>query len=226
MPAGKAKKVLTLTGRMADLFVTNIGMLSLLVVTALIYLGFLHRVLDRMRLTKVQALVILIAMLAAGFLPNLPIAGGLSINVGGALIPVGVSLYLIVTADQAAEKRRALITAGVVAVITFFTEKILPLHGDFGFDLDPLFVPAVNAAITAYLLGRSRRAAFIGGIFGVLLTDILAWSENFFLYRLHVPIVLGSTGVFGAAVIGGMGAVLLAELLGETLERIQGGPRS
>lgn len=207
------------------MFVTNIGMLSLLLVTALIYLGFLHRVLDRMRLTKVQALVILLAMLAAGFLPNIPIAAGLSVNIGGALIPVGVAVYLIVTADQAAEKRRALVTSGAVAAVVFLSDKILPLHGDYGFDIDPLFVPAIVAAVIAYALGRSRRAAFVGGIFGVILTDLLAWGENLIVYRMHVPIVLGSTGVFGAAVIGGMGAVLLAELVGEILERLQGGPR-
>lgn len=224
IPAGKIDQA-KITGRVNFLFVTNIGMLALIAVTLLIYLGFLHRVLDRMRLTKVQALIILIAMLTAGFLPNVPLVGGLSMNIGGALIPAGVAGYLIITADEAAERRRALVTAGVVAVAAFFTEKILPLHGDFGFDLDPLFLPAVVAAITAYLLGRSRRAAFVGGIFGVLLTDILAWSENFFLYQMHIPIVLGSTGIFGAAVIGGMGAVLLAELLGETLERLRGGPR-
>lgn len=207
------------------MFVTNVGMLSLVIVTALIFLGFLHRVLDRMRLTKIQAVVILLAMLAAGFLPNIPIWGGLSINIGGAIIPVAVAVYLIVTADKKEEKRRALITSGVVAVVVYLTEKILPLHGELGFDVDPLFLPAIIAAVTAYLLGRSRRSAFIGGIFGVILTDLLAWSENLLLYRLHVPIVLGSTGVFGAAVIAGMGAVLLAELVGEILERVQGGPR-
>lgn len=209
------------------MFTTNIGILSLIVVTALVYLGFLHRVLDRMRLTKVQALVILLAMLAGGFLPNIPIYAGLSVNIGGAIVPIAVALYLIITADEAAEKRRALITAGVVAVLVFLTEKILPLEpGATGFDVDPLFVPALLAAATAYILGRSRRSAFIGGIFGVILTDIFAWMENVILYQLHVPIVLGSTGVYGAAVIGGMGAVLLAELVGEILERLQGGPRA
>jgi uncharacterized membrane protein len=207
-------------------FTTNIGILSLIVVTALVYLGFLHRVLDRMRLTKIQALLILLAMLVAGFLPNIPIYAGLSVNIGGALVPIAVAVYLIVTADEAHEKRRALITAGVVAVLVFLSEKILPLEpGALGFDLDPLFVPAVIAAVTAYLLGRSRRAAFVGGIFGVILTDLFAWGENLILYQLHVPIVLGSTGVFGAAIIAGTGAVLLAELVGEILERLQGGPR-
>jgi len=207
------------------MFVTNLGMLILIVVTGLIFLGFLHRVLDRMRLTKGQALTILLAMLGAGFLPNIPLLGGLSVNIGGALVPIAVAVYLIVTADEAKEKRRALITSGVVAVVAYLSEKILPLHGELPIDVDPLFLPAIVAAITAYVLGRSRRAAFVGGVFGVILTDVLAWSENWLLYQLHVPIVLGSTGVFGAAVIGGMGAVLLAELLGETLERIKGGPQ-
>ena len=207
------------------MYVTNVGMLTLIVVTALVFLGFLHRVLDRMRLTKAQALIILLAMLAAGFLPNIPLGGGLSMNIGGALVPVAVAVYLIVTADEAREKRRALLTTGVVAVTAFLSEKILPLHGELPLDVDPLFVPAILAAVTAYALGRSRRAAFVGGVFGVILTDLLAWSENLLLYRLHVPIILGSTGVFGAAVIAGMGAVLLAELLGETLERIKGGPQ-
>ena len=68
--------------------ITDLGLLSLLIVTILIYLGFLHRVLDRMRLTKLQALAILLSMLVAGFLPNIHIYAGLSVNIGGALIPL------------------------------------------------------------------------------------------------------------------------------------------
>lgn len=210
------------------MFVTNLGVLSLMIVTVLIFFGFLHRVLDRMRLTKVQALVILVAMILAGFLPNIPLYAGLSVNIGGALVPLAVALYLIITADEAAEKRRALVTAGAVAMLVYLTEKILPADVGYagGFDLDPLFVPAVLAAVIAYVLGRSRRSAFIGGVLGVLLTDVFVWAENLVLHQLNVPIVLGSAGIFGAAVIGGMGAVLLAEVFGEILERLQGGPRA
>ncbi|NLM51988.1 MAG: DUF1614 domain-containing protein [Firmicutes bacterium] len=207
--------------------ITDLGLLSLLIVTILIYLGFLHRVLDRMRLTKLQALAILLSMLVAGFLPNIHIYAGLSVNIGGALIPLAVALYLIITADDVHEKRRSLITSVIVAVLVFLSEKLLPRDPSSQFFLlDPLFMPAVIAALTAYLLGRSRRSAFIGGVFGVILTDVFAWLENLFLYKLHVPIVLGSTGVFGAAVIGGMGAVLLAELVGEIVERLLGGPQA
>lgn len=206
--------------------ITNIGAFSLVVITALVYLGFLHRVLDRMRLTKIQALVILLAMLAAGFLPNIPLYAGLSVNIGGALVPVAIAIYLIVTADTLAEKRRAVITSLIVAIVVFLTEKLLPMEPtSAAFLVDPLFVPSIVAAITAYLLGRSRRNAFIGGVLGVILTDVFAWLENIWFNQLNVPIVLGSTGVYGAAVISGMGAVLLAELVGEILERLQGGHR-
>lgn len=209
------------------MYITDLGILSLIVVTVLIYLGFLHRVLDRMRLTKVQALAILLSMLVAGFLPNIHLYAGLSVNIGGALIPIAVALYLLWTADEEHERRRAVITSVIVAVLAFVSEKLLPQEPTSPyFLLDPLLVPAVIAAITAYLLGRSRRSAFIGGVFGVILTDFFAWLENLLLYKLHVPIVLGSTGVFGAAVIGGMGAVLLAELVGEIVERLMGGPQA
>ena len=166
-----------------------------------------------MRLTK-HKLCILLVMLAAGFLPNIPIYAGLSLNIGGALIPVGVAVYLIVTADEVEEKRRALITAGVVAVLVYLTEKLLPMEPtSAAFLVDPLFMPAILAAITAYILGRSRRSAFIGGIFGVILTDLFAWLENLYRYRLHVP-MFWVQQVYGAAMIV-MGAVLLAELMGK-----------
>ena len=42
------------------MYTSNVGILILIVVTALVYFGFLHRVLDRMRLNKVEALVILL----------------------------------------------------------------------------------------------------------------------------------------------------------------------
>ncbi len=209
------------------MFTTNLGSLVLIAVTVLVYLGFLHRVLDRMRLSKLQALIILLLMLAAGFLPNIPVYAGLSVNIGGALIPAAVSVYLIATADRAAEKRRALITAAAVAGVVYLSEKLLPVEPTSVFYLaDPLFFPAIAAAAIAYLLGRSRRSAFIGGVLGVILTDIFAWAENLWLYRLHVPVVIGSTGVYGAAVIAGTGAVLLAELVGELRERLQRGART
>ena len=72
--------------------------------------------------------------------------------------------------------------------------------------------------ITAYLLGRSRRAAFICGVMGVLLADIAVgivnWSRG-----VDQTLRLGGAGALDTVVISGLIAVLLAEFVGEILER-------
>ncbi|MBT9176191.1 MAG: hypothetical protein DDT20_00504 [Firmicutes bacterium] len=39
--------------------------------------------------------------------------------------------------------------------------------------LDPIYMFALIAGITAYLLGRSRRGSFIAGVLGVVLNDLI-----------------------------------------------------
>ena len=69
-----------------------------------------------------------------------------------------------------------------------------------------------------YVLGRSRRRAFISRVMGVLLADlitaIVVWAGG-----VSQPLTLGGAGIFDTAVISGIIAVLLAEIIGETLER-------
>ena len=57
---------------------TNFPRLLLIVLLVLIYLGFLERVLERMRLSRTQAIFILLAMLLGG-LPEIPLGMGLKI---------------------------------------------------------------------------------------------------------------------------------------------------
>ncbi|NLM53259.1 MAG: DUF1614 domain-containing protein, partial [Firmicutes bacterium] len=65
--------------------------------------------------------------------------------------------------------------------------------------------------------------AFIAGSMGLLLTDIYS--------RIEIAVrggsgsmVIGGAGAFDAIVIGGILSLLLAEVFGESRERIQGGP--
>ena len=62
----------------------SIGVIILLIISALIFFGLFQRVLDRMRLNDKTAIVFIGAMIA-GFLPNIPLFAGLSINIGGGL---------------------------------------------------------------------------------------------------------------------------------------------
>ncbi|MBT9176192.1 MAG: hypothetical protein DDT20_00505 [Firmicutes bacterium] len=66
-----------------------VGLIALVIVTILILSGVAQRVLDRMKMNGRTALMLVLAMLVGGFLPDLPLAPTLSINVGGGLIPIG-----------------------------------------------------------------------------------------------------------------------------------------
>ncbi|MEW6457988.1 MAG: DUF1614 domain-containing protein [Bacillota bacterium] len=201
------------------------AMILLLVLLALVFLGLLHRVLDRMRLTKRQALVILGLMLVGGFLPDVALGRGLAFNFGGALVPLGVSAYLLATADTGLEKARGLLAAAATALVVGGLETVLPAQPGAGrLDIDPLYLPPLAAGLTAYVLGRSRRAAFIGGVLGIVLLDAGVWARSVLLGASTGPVVLGGGGAFGATVVAGVFAVLLAELVGEVRERLGGGP--
>ena len=204
------------------------GSIALIVLLALLfftYLGLLERVLERMRLNRLQALVILLMLVLGGGLPAVPLAAGLEVNIGGMLIPVGICIYLLLKAETAWEKNRALLASLATAAITATAERILPLEPGFlFFDVDALYFPPLVAGLIAYLLGRSRRASFIAGVFGVLLLDVIAWLENVMRGFADITVQLGGGGVFGGAVMAGLLAVLLAEIIGEIRERIWSGP--
>ena len=68
------------------------------------------------------------------------------------------------------------------------------------------------------MLGRSRRAAFICGVLGVILADIAVAVINW-LSGVETTLRLGAAGAMDTVVISGLLAVLFSELAGELLER-------
>ncbi|MGI6037876.1 MAG: DUF1614 domain-containing protein, partial [Limnochordia bacterium] len=94
-----------------------LGLLMLLAVAALIYFGFAQRVLDRMGLTDRGALLFIGAMILGSFIDIPLFQNGLtvSINVGGALIPLALGVFLLTRADETRERVRALLALLVTA---------------------------------------------------------------------------------------------------------------
>ncbi|TDA67044.1 MAG: DUF1614 domain-containing protein [Clostridia bacterium] len=205
-----------------------VGLIALVVVSGLIYLGLAHRLLDRLYLSDRAALAVIAAMVIGSFI-DVPVVAGpvrVSLNVGGALIPLGLAVYILVRAGTAREWGRALLaTAVTVAVLTSLNLFVLsPDPWQTGRDfLDPLYVYPLVGGTVAYLAGRSRRAAFIAGTLGVLALDGV---DYFRLTRAGIPgvVAVGGAGLFDAVVVSGLLAVLLAEVVGEVRERLQGGP--
>lgn len=202
-----------------------LGLILLFVAAGLVYFGLAHRVLDRMRLTDTQALVFLGLMVAGSFV-ELPLTRGpvaVSVNVGGALVPLALVIYLLIRADSAWERTRAILAAGVVAAAVRIIARLTlfePPQSDF---IDPVWLFAIIAGVVGYLAGRSRRSAFIAGTLGIIFTDLLHLIQVT-MAGMSSDVAIGGAGVFDAVVMSGLIAVLLAELVGESRERLQGGP--
>ncbi|MDT8901198.1 DUF1614 domain-containing protein [Anaeroselena agilis] len=201
-----------------------VGMILLLVVGVLVYFGLAQRLLDRMRLTDKQALLFIGAIVVGSFvdIPLMRAPSELSVNLGGALIPAVFSLWLLATADETAERVRAIIASVLVAGAVMLGSLYLPYEPENMF-LDPKLIYGIAAGLIAYIAGRSRRAAFIGGILGIILSDIAHFVT---ITRAGIPgtTAIGGAGAFDVVIIAGLVGVMVAELVGETRERLQGGP--
>lgn len=207
-----------------------IGIIALIIVSILIYFGLAQRLLDRLRISDKTALGVIVAMIAGSFI-NIPLSFGrvsAAINVGGGIIPIGLAVYVLSRAGTTKELIRALIATVVTGGVIYFVGTYIMSSGDPGTRfqiLDPLYVYPIVGGLTAYIAGRSRRAAFVAATLGVLMLDVINYI---YLVATRTPgrVHVGGGGAFDAIVLAGLLAVLLAEVIGETRERLQGGPAS
>jgi hypothetical protein len=197
-----------------------IGYILLIAVTLLIVFGVAQRVLDRMRLTDRQALLFVGAIFVGGLIPDIPL-GRVTINIGGAIVPLVLCIYLFIKADTAKERWRAIIASVLSGAAVFGIGRLFPAEpGTMPFDVN--YIYGIVAGFIAYIFGRSRRSAFIGGVVGVLLGDATQGVLNAY-NGLTTPIRFGGGGALDVVIISGVLAVLLAEIIGEIRERLQGG---
>jgi uncharacterized membrane protein len=128
----------------------------------------------------------------------------LAVNLGGAVIPTAVSIYLI------AKNRLyfdSLLGVIVVSIIVYMLAE--PVQG-MGIAV-PVFIPPIVAAVVAVLLSRTSAPplAYISGTLGTLVgADLLNLHR---LAELGAPVVsIGGAGTFDGVFLTGVLAVLLA----------------
>lgn len=201
-----------------------IGILLLSILTILVLFGFAHTVLDRMRLSDKAAIFFLIAMIVGTFITNIPLGNRLSINLGGAVIPVILSAYLFIKAGTGKERNRSIIASIITASIIFFIARFFTGEEYATIFSDPFLIYGVVGGLVAYIMGRSRRSAFIAGIMGIVLADIAQVVLNI-INNTPGIIKIGGAGIIDAIVVSGIIAVLLAEFIGEAREKMQGGTK-
>jgi uncharacterized membrane protein len=131
----------------------------------------------------------------------------LAVNVGGAVIPTLMSIYLVVRYELWV---RAAIATAVIALIVHWMATPVPGIGI----AVPVFVPVVSVAIIALLLSRAYAAplAYIAGSVGTLIgADLLNLDK---IGSLGAPIAsIGGAGTFDGVFLTGILAVLLASVV-------------
>jgi uncharacterized membrane protein len=131
----------------------------------------------------------------------------LAINVGGAVIPILLSFYLLMRYD--------LWAAGAVAtaIVGFVVHRMATPVPGVGISV-PTIAPPLLAAGVALVLSRRFAApiAYIGGSLGVLIgADLLNLGR---LQSLGAPVAsIGGAGTFDGIFLTGVIAVLLASLV-------------
>jgi uncharacterized membrane protein len=130
----------------------------------------------------------------------------IAVNVGGAVIPVLVSLYLLV--HHALWIRGLVATVVVAFVIHWFAN---PVRG-VGIAV-PVFLPALITAVLALVLARERAAplAYVAGSLGTLIGADLTNLDK--ISDLGAPVAsIGGAGTFDGIFVTAIIAVLLASI--------------
>ena len=129
----------------------------------------------------------------------------IAVNVGGCLVPVWFSLYLL--SRHALPAWQVLLSIAVVAAISHRLSR--PLRG-IGIAM-PIFVAPVCAALVALVVNPAEAAplAYVCGTLGVLIgADLLRLRD---IRRMGAPIAsIGGAGTFDGIFVTGIVAVLLA----------------
>jgi uncharacterized membrane protein len=130
----------------------------------------------------------------------------IAVNVGGAVIPVLVSIYLLI---RHALWIRGLVAIAVVALVIHWFAN--PIRG-VGIAV-PVFLPALITAVLAIVLARERAAplAYVAGSLGTLIGADLTNLDK--VSDLGAPVAsIGGAGTFDGIFVTAILAVLLASI--------------
>jgi uncharacterized membrane protein len=202
--------------------------LSIPLILVLLFLNLLTFSFGELGLSANSAMILILAMLV-GSLINLPLTRrrvtfarptsvrgvfgppvteytGVAINVGGAIVPLLLSLYLLTVVPSPWQVG---IATAIMAVVAKLSSRIIPGRGI----VMPMFIPPILSALVAIVLAREFAApvAYIAGTLGTLIgADLLN------LHRIQgFPgiVSIGGAGLFDGIFLVGIVAVFLTALV-------------
>ncbi|MBI2113311.1 MAG: DUF1614 domain-containing protein [Candidatus Wildermuthbacteria bacterium] len=135
---------------------------------------------------------------------NLPLTRRISLNVGGALIPLVLSAYLFLHVPL----RETLVAVFFMSILCRVLSRYIPGKGV----VIPFFVPALFSTGASFVLAPIHipEVAFISAVLGVLIGADLARIP--FIQSRNSKLSIGGSGVFDAIFLVGIISALLGGL--------------
>lgn len=221
-------------------YLVLLGVLAILI--ALIQIGIIRYVYARLGITPNTAMILLLLTLFGGYI-NIPVyhmreetvhvqeyvdilgfefvrpaevdwpGTVIAINLGGAVIPTVLSLYLLAKNGAWLE---GLIATAVVSAVCYALARPVPGAGI----VIPVFVPPLVACAVSCIVAFSRApaVAYASGSLGTLIGADLMNLGN--IRGLETPIAsIGGAGTFDGVFVTGVFAVILASVIGGLAHR-------
>ena len=133
----------------------------------------------------------------------------IAVNLGGAVIPVALSLYIVFKNRLYS---RSLLAVAVVTAVSHWMARPVPGVGI----AEPTFIPPLLTAAVALLISRRYAAplAYVSGSLGTLIgADLLNLNK---IRGMGAPVAsIGGAGTFDGIFLTGIVAVLLAAIFAE-----------
>ena len=194
----------------------SVSLIIISTIILLIMFGAGQRILDSLRLNDKEALIILILICIGILIPPIWIGKYFCFSIGGFLIPLGLSIYLLISCGWSRDLLRSFFGTIIVAALIYGLEWLLPADPEEVL-IDNMYIYGIVAGVVAYALGRSRRNAFISCLFGITLAQLVQWIINFAAKTPNI-LGLGVGGAFGAYVVAIVISVAVSEFLGRCFE--------
>ena len=186
-----------------------IGLILLAALAVAVFFGLGERFFRKIGLPDWLAFVLVLALVIGALVPEISL-GGITINVGGFLVPLGLLAILFSRTKSKQCVLRSFLAILAVAGMTVATRLLIRAETP-GLIVVTSAVTGALAGISAYLAGKERVAVLIGAIGGIVLGDIV--NNMILRFVFYQPIELGSHGIFDSIILAAVLGIVLTEAI-------------
>lgn len=196
----------------------TIGVLILLAISFLIFIGKAKRILGEMEVSEMFVLITIAIIIVSIFvIPDIPIGNTNTISIGGTIVPIYFGVYIFLKIRTLSNRMNTIFAGLFAGLLVFFIKQLFISPNGFYFtDNNILYLLyGIIGGFTAYVLGRSFKSILVISILGTVVNDVISLVINNFIYSGE-SINLGTGVFFDSLVISTIFSLTLSSILQKT----------